>query len=191
MPADDQILTDLQKGKLDTLYNKMYPGLLSYAAHFLGAEYAFLAEDCVQDAILQSYQQRNDFESVFFFKAYLYTCIRNKVVSVLRKSRAREAYVAEQDEDTDTDLVNGFIREEIINQLYNAIRELPAVNRQLFELSYEQGLKNAEVAALLQVSESTVTKRKAQTIELLREALRRNGYFELLLLLEYLVRESG
>ena len=122
-----------------------------------GTEYAFLAEDCVQEAILQAYQQRASFESAFFFKAYLYTCIRNRAVSILRKSHAQETYLAEQDE-AGTDLVNDFIREEVLNQLYNAIRELPAEHRRLFELSYEQGLKNAEVAAILQVSESTVSR---------------------------------
>lgn len=188
MATDDQILTDLRRGKLDTLYNKMYPGLLAYASHLLGAEYAFLAEDCVQEAILRAYEQRGAFESVFFFKAYLYTCIRNRAVSILRRSRAQENYLAEQN-DADADLVNDFIREEVLNQLYNAIRELPAEHRRLFELSYEQGLKNAEVAALLRVSESTVTKRKAQTIELLRAALRRNGYYDVLLLLSYLLGE--
>lgn len=188
MATDDQILTDLRRGKLDTLYNKMYPGLLAYASHLLGAEYAFLAEDCVQEAILRAYEQRGAFESVFFFKAYLYTCIRNRAVSILRRSRAQENYLAEQN-DADADLVNDFIREEVLNQLYNAIRELSAEHRRLFELSYEQGLKNAEVAALLRVSESTVTKRKAQTIELLRAALRRNGYYDVLLLLSYLLGE--
>ena len=47
MDTDSQILIDLRHGKLDTLYNNMYPGLLSYATHILGTEYAFLAEDCV------------------------------------------------------------------------------------------------------------------------------------------------
>lgn len=188
MDTDSQILIDLRHGKLDTLYNNMYPGLLSYATHILGTEYAFLAEDCVQEAILQAYQQRASFESAFFFKAYLYTCIRNRAVSILRKSHAQETYLAEQDE-AGTDLVNDFIREEVLNQLYNAIRELPAEHRRLFELSYEQGLKNAEVAAILQVSESTVTRRKAQTVELLRAALRRNGCYDLLLLLGYLLGE--
>ena len=136
MDTDSQILIDLRHGKLDTLYNNMYPGLLSYATHILGTEYAFLAEDCVQEAILQAYQQRASFESAFFFKAYLYTCIRNRAVSILRKSHAQETYLAEQDE-AGTDLVNDFIREEVLNQLYNAIRELPAEHRRLFELSYE------------------------------------------------------
>lgn len=112
----------------------------------------------------------------------------HRAISILRKSRAQENYLAEQD-DADVDLVNDFIREEVLNQLYNAISELPAEHRRLFELSYERGLKNAEVAAVLHVSESTVTKRKAQTIELLRAALRRNGCYDLLLLLSFLLGE--
>lgn len=180
MTENEKILTDFREGKLDTLYNKVYPGLLTYASRVLGTDYAFLAEDCVQDAILQGYQQRHTFRSQFLFKAFLYTCIRNKAISILRKSQAQENYISEQ-KDNETDFINGIIEQEVMTSLYSAIDTLPENYRKLFELSFEQGLKNAEVAAILNVSESTIVKHKAQLIELLRQALRNDGCYDLVL----------
>ena len=53
--------------------------------------------------------------------------------------------------------------------LWNAIGQLPKKFQELFELSFEQGMKNAEIANLLNISESAVKKRKAQFITLLRQ----------------------
>lgn len=55
--------------------------------------------------------------------------------------------------------------------LYAAIEELPEEYRQIFDLSFEQGLRNPEVAKLLDVAEITVKKRKARMIDLLRKRL--------------------
>lgn len=55
--------------------------------------------------------------------------------------------------------------------LYNAIRSLPEEYRELLRMSFEDGLKNSEIAALLGVSEITVKKRKARMLEMLRDAI--------------------
>ena len=73
----------------------------------------------------------------------------------------------------------------MLDLLFDAIRSLPERYRRLFDLSFEQGLKNAEVAALLNISESAVKKQKAALIKQLRDELvRRTGddYLALLLL---------
>ena len=61
---------------------------------------------------------------------------------------------------------------------------LPEMYRELFRLSFEQGLKNAEIAELLCVSEITVKKRKARMLEKIRRLLGRDidNYMMLLLL---------
>ena len=50
-----------QSGKMDDFYTHVYPSLLLFAARNLGDNYAFLAEDCVQDAVYQAYQRRSTF----------------------------------------------------------------------------------------------------------------------------------
>lgn len=55
--------------------------------------------------------------------------------------------------------------------IYGAIEELPAEYRTLLRMSFEEGLKNAEIAQRLGVAEITVKKRKAKMLEILRSKL--------------------
>ena len=58
---------------------------------------------------------------------------------------------------------------------------MPAEYRTLLRLSFEEGLKNAEIAQRLGVAEITVKKRKARLIEMLRQRL--GGNTEMIFLL--------
>lgn len=185
---EEEIFSDFQRGKMEPLYRKMYGQLMLYASRQLGDEAAFMAEDCVQDAIYKVYELRDTFHSAAVFKSYLYSCIHNQAVSILRRQTAQENYLARRE---DEDFQSSLVEEEVLDMLFDAIRALPERYRRLFDLSFEQGLKNAEVAALLNVSESAVKKQKASLIKQLRDELvRRTGddYLPLFLLLLWLNR---
>ena len=70
-------------GKVDEFYHKLYPGLIAYACRQLGDNLSYLAEDCVQDAVLQSYNKRNDFDSSMAWYAYILKCIAHAAVESL------------------------------------------------------------------------------------------------------------
>ena len=65
--------------------------------------------------------------------------------------------------------------------VHAAIRELPEKYQQLFELNYEQGLKNEEVARLLEISINGFNKRKAKMISLLRDKFKDNELMQILI----------
>ncbi len=179
----EEVFTDFQRGKIESLYKKMYGELLLYASRRLGENAAFMAEDCVQDAIYKVYQMRDTLHSAAIFKSYLYSCIHNQAVSILRRQVAQENYLSRQEED---DYQNSVLEQDVLDLLFESIRALPERYQHLFDLSFEKGLKNAEIAALLNVSESAVKKQKANLIKQLRnELVRRTGddYLVLLLLL--------
>ena len=146
------------------------PQLLIYAGRHLGKDYAFLAEDCVQDAIYQTYLHKDSLTSTFAFKSFLYSCIYNATISLLRRQAAKENYLSAYTKDEENEnFLNSLIEQETLDMLWNAIGQLPKKFQELFELSFEQGMKNAEIANLLNISESAVKKRKAQFITLLRQ----------------------
>ena len=128
-----------------------------------------MAEDCVQDAIVNAYQKRHTFNSPIQMKAFLYTCVRNACISILRKIDSQQNYLSEQETEYEWEISAAIIEQETLDRLHAAISELPEKYRQIFDLDYEQGLKHAEIANLLGISIDGVTKRKAKMISLLRE----------------------
>ena len=191
--TDLQVLQAFKKGQLELFYRRIYPGLLLYAVKNAGDRHDFLAEDCVQNAIFNAWKRRDSFDSIYTLKSFLYTSVKNEIISLYRKGKAQERYssqleneaffalqeypgeyeivvpsasvlcqptVAKVDEVTQTQLL-----------LFNAIHSLPDRERQIFELSFIEGLKNIEIAEQLGVSDSTVKKAKAKALEILREKL--------------------
>lgn len=187
----EQVFEEFKAGRIERFYQEAYAKLLVYASRLLGGDYAFLAEDCVQDAVFKAYEQRETFVSPTAFKAFFYACIRNAATDILRKNRAQANYVAQLEEETN--FLNSIIEQETLNLLHDSIRQLPEKYRRIFELHFEEGLKNAEIAKLLGVTESAIKKQKAQMLELLRKDLKQklgDNRTALLLLLQYLAFSS-
>lgn len=159
-------------GDIGFFYSYIYPDMILYASSCLPGQMSIMSEDCVQNAVEKAYGRRHDFISAAQWKAFLITCIRNKAISYLRNSTAAERYqefvgtIGELHED----ILIDYIRQETLQRLYAAIDTLPQEMRDLLEMSFEEGLKNSEIAQRLGVAEITVKKRKARLIAMLRSA---------------------
>lgn len=169
MKWETQIWTDFRKGKLELMYRQVYPGLVLYARRYFGSQGDLLIEDCVQNAIFHAWQRRGSFENIFMLKSFLYTSIKNEMISIRRKETAREHYVSQLEQETA--FRNSVIDHEARVMLYQAIQELPEKVRVVFEMSFIEGLKNAEIAGKLNLSDSSVKKYKARALAILRTKL--------------------
>lgn len=158
-------------------YRVMYPGLLTFASRMLGESLAFMAEDCVQDAVMSTYEHRDELEDAVHWRWYVMRCVRHKALNLLRHKGVADGYasalgsgMADEGDDVkvERDISYALIRQETLDTLFAAIDRLPPQYREIFELNFEQGLKNQEIARLLDVAEITVKKRKARMLELLR-----------------------
>ena len=167
MQLTPSIIADFKAGHLDTFYAEAYAPLLTYAARLLGEQYALLAEDCVQDAIFQSYQQRASIADGRQWRAFLYRLVHNGAVSILRHHSAQQRYLNQQSA-VEEDFTLTLIQQETLDTLFAAIDALPERYRRIFDLSFEQGLRNTEIAELLQVSTRAVVKQKARLLKLVR-----------------------
>lgn len=179
MERDERIYNDFKSGNIDTLYAEFYASLMAFAARYLSNDYAMMAEDCVQEAIVKAYHTRHTFVSPYQLKSFLFTCIRNSCVSVLRRATTQQNYGALPQEETEQEISALMIEQETLDMLHQAINELPEIYRQVFELNFEQGLKNAEAARLLNITIDGFNKRKAKMISLLRERFKENEIMQL------------
>lgn len=173
MDWQEEIFVEFGKGHLQPFYSHVYPDLLVYASRLLRGQEAFQAQDCVQDAVAKSYVRKDTFASSAQWRAFLVSCIRNNAISVLRHNDARANYVGTLDADCEvtSDLLTDYIEVETRIRINNAVAALPEELRQVFSLSFEEGLRNPEIAARLGVAEITVKKRKARLIGRLRAVL--------------------
>lgn len=173
MINSESIFSAFVKGNLKPFYASNYPDLLMYAVSILkGSDAVILAEDCVQNAVEKTYYRRAEFESAAQWKMFLLACIRNGAISMLRSSKASQNY-AEQlnNSDLQHDYMLDYIREETLSRLMNVINSLSPQLREIFDMSFEDGLKISEIASRLNLAEITVKKRKAKLIDTLRRLL--------------------
>lgn len=180
MQITEQTLKDFQSGRIGAFYEEVYPSLITYAARLLKEDFSFLSEDCVQDAVFIAYKRRMEFISPVIFKSFLYTCVHNNAVSLLRKNNSHDNYMKRFHENI-YDIENTIIEQETLDMLYEAIEKLPTDMHRVFELCFEKGLKNAEAASILGISESMLKKRKKKMISLLRETFKDNVFIQILL----------
>lgn len=168
----ERIFSLFVAGKVDDFYRKLYPGLMAYASHELGDELAYLAEDCVQDAVLLSYNKRKDFPTSMAWYSYILKCIAHAAVHHHRKNNSHAAYLDSlRPERSDKAIEADMLEQEILDRLYAAVTSLPDEYQRILWMSYRDGLKNAEIAAKLEIAEITVKKKKAKILAILSKQM--------------------
>lgn len=166
-----EILNEFKEDRFDLFYRLVWPGVLLYANKMLGAQHELLAEDCVQDAVLQAWKRKAEFGSTTALKAFLFTAVKNNIISMHRKHAAQIRYIDKLENQTENAFINSLIDQEARAMLFNAINELPDKIRQVFEMNFIEGLKIADIADKMHVTERSVKNYKAQGLELLRQKL--------------------
>lgn len=182
MQSAETIFRLFVAGKMAPFYERYYPGMLIYASRLLGDNLAWMADDCVQDAVLEAFQNRYSFADADRWRAFILTCIRNRSVSALRRLTAMRNYKADTPlhDTAEGDASRALIEHEVLDALYAAIENLPPDYRALLKMSFEEGLKNSEIARRLEVAEITVKKRKARMLGMLRDMM--GGKIDLMVL---------
>lgn len=169
MQEDQRIFKAFKSENLDDFYRKAFPGLVHFAAHLLGDSNELLAEDCAQEAVIKAWERKEHFDTVYAFKSFLYTSIRNSIIDIHRKKTVHERFVKQWEEPAH--FRNAVIDQEIQTSLYNAIHDLPSKVREVFEMLFFEGLKISEIAERLQLSDRMIRNYRADALRLLREKL--------------------
>ena len=93
----------------------------------------------------------------------------------MRRGSTQTKYLAHiATDDIEPEISAAMIEQETLDMLHAAIDELPDELRQVFELNFEQGLRNAEAARLMNLTLNGFNKRKAKMISMLREKFHNN-----------------
>lgn len=153
----------------DELYRSNRDDVYAYAAGLLHDRGA--AEDATATAFERAYRKRASFDPRRGnARAWLFGIVRNAALDELR-SRRRRAQLAAEAADFLTLSSAGIAEQsELRAALAAALGSLAARERELVALKFFAGLSNAEIAAVLGISESNAGTRLHRAINKLREA---------------------
>jgi len=118
------------------------------------------ARDIVNNAFLKLLEHGTPLETFVKVKPFLYSIVRNACIDHLRRvdtakrnssNLSHLQYSEQVGEDGFDDL-----RSKVLAKIYQEIEKLPTSCREIFKLSYLEGLKNREIAEKLAINEKTV-----------------------------------
>jgi RNA polymerase sigma-70 factor (ECF subfamily) len=159
------------QGAFDTLFRAHYAPLVRHIEGMLRRR--DVAEEVVQDVMLELWRRRETLVVDDSLRAYLYRATRNRALNHLR----HEAIVKRSEPELAPDVESRpgadsvLVDEEIGVAVRQAMRELPDRCREVFELSRMRGLKYSEIAAALGISVKTVEAQMGKALRLMREKL--------------------
>ena len=143
-----------QKGKVDAfeeIVRGLYPIILNYTFRILRNRAD--AEETTQDVFVKAGESIVDLKKTRAFKSWLYSIAYSKAQDCIRKQGRRQnresAYYEIHAEQS--------LKHDDGSKLTEAIAKLPDDMRQTVILVYWENLKHAEVAAILNCAESTVS----------------------------------
>jgi RNA polymerase sigma-70 factor (ECF subfamily) len=142
---------------------------LGLARRMLGNE--ALAEEIVQDALLRVWTNAPRWRPEAAFRTWLYRVVVNLCLNAKRRTPDLPLYAAGDVADVAPDAETQLETRERDQHLAAAIDALPSRQRAAIVLTYQEGLGNAEVAAVLDTSVSSVETLLVRAKRTLRIAL--------------------
>lgn len=176
-PADEVLMLAYGKGDaaaFEQLYARHKGGLYRYLLRSCPVRAD--AEELFQDIWGSVIESRKRYTPEAKFATWLYRIASNRLTDHYRKHGKWEQYVAEADEDAaDCAVSPGYadperqegIRRQVARFL-ECLEELPALQRQVFLLREEAGLKIEEIAATIEANTEAVKSRMRYALQRLR-----------------------
>lgn len=132
------------------------------------------AEDVVHNVFLRFWESGLTYHDPEHIKAYLFRTVYHKSLNYKRHQRYLDQTLQknEEEEKEEDNYLRYRIETEVFLEVMQALDQLPGRCREVFKLSYIDGLKVAEVAERLQISEDTVKTQRLKGRKLLQDLLK-------------------
>lgn len=185
---ENELLADLRSGSeaaFTEVYRRLYKRVYLFATRFL--EQPADAQDLTAETFVQLWNRRTEFYNLDGVAAFLHVTVRNKCFNLLKhqhmKEERREELLQLLSEQDSEDFYIEKVQSELLGRIYAEVDKLPPRMREVFLLSYREGLKPAEIAEKLQIKVQTVTNQRVSAVRLLQLALRQDPMAIILLAL--------
>lgn len=155
----------------DAAFRTWYAPLVRVAGALLKDTDA--AEEVVQDVMVELWRRRHVMDAGITLRAYLLRAVRNRSLNHLRHLRVRRETTVDVEALYDEPVASDqpVVAKELGEAVKVALDELPPRCREVFDLSRVHGLKYAEIAETLGISQKTVEAQMGKALRILRERL--------------------
>ena len=132
-----------------------------------------LAEECTQDVMAALWHKSHQFDPARASVAtWIFTIARNRKIDILRRQRRPEPEDLTWGPEAEPDQADIINLQQEAHLLGNALKELPAAQRDLIDKAYFGDLTHSEIAAQTGLPLGTIKSRIRLALERLRHAMK-------------------
>nr|WP_199082821.1 RNA polymerase sigma-70 factor [Pedobacter sp. ASV19] len=173
--SDEQLITLFKQGDhaaFAEVYNRYFFVIFYKVNQMLRNRQ--IAEDVVQEIFVRLWAKSELLKADNNLGGYLYISAKNSVLKLIQKDKMKNDYLsslAKFSNDVSLDTLNELSERELSSILQQEIEKLPTRMRIVFEMSRNENLSHAEIAAKLGITEQTVNKQVSNALKILRTKL--------------------
>lgn len=174
--TEQALIRQMASGSTDAftvIYNQHWEELFQQATRMLRSRDA--AKDIVQEVFLSLWNRRSEIKISDSLAAYLYTSVRNRCISYIRRNITHRDYLVMLTETEASDLSAKpelqLHLKQVQQAIHTAVNNLPERMQLVYRLSREQNLSRKEIAGQLGISELTVKAQIHNALVAIREAI--------------------
>jgi len=131
------------------------------------------AEEIVQEVFVKIWESRNKIDAHASFESFLFTIAYNSTISLLRKRASEQKYLEHlksiQQIQKAPDIIDEIHFKELNEKVKALLNELTPRQKEIFQLSREDGLTHNQIAEKLNISLNTVKKHMVNTNAFLKK----------------------
>lgn len=164
------------------LFDRYTPRIYRFAISYLKSDPD--AEELVQDVFLKLWEKRETLDESQNIRAYIFKIAINSIYNLSKRKNYKQVYnefVKNNFTQGNEFTWNEVVYNELVDSLNLHIDKMPAQRRDIFLMSRKDGLSNQEIAKNLNISLRTVENQIYRSVSYLREQLKPNSVFLLLL----------
>lgn len=174
--SNTELIKLLKNGDMsafDIIYKKYSRRLYGFVFRYIKQEAD--TEEIVQEVFMKIWQSRDEINIYSSFESFLFTIAHNATVNLLKKKATEQKYVEHikslQRINETYELTDEIHYVELKQKFQYLLNELPPRQKEIFQLSREEGLSNKEIADKLGISLQTVKNHLVTTLSFLKRKL--------------------
>ena len=131
------------------------------------------AKEIVQELFVALYENRKSLLITTSLKSYLYQSVKNRCLNYLKHVQVDRKHLEnlKLTHESSEDLQAHIEKTELESRIFQIVSDLPPRCQDIFKKSRVNGLKNIEIAELLDISIRTVETQISNALKVLREKL--------------------